>query len=58
MPYSTKATQFMLARAHGWEPSNPKLRKLSPEKARELLEESGDIDTEAQRKALRRMKEK
>ncbi len=40
MPYSEKAERFFRARAHGWTPSDPKLRKLSPSKAGELLEHS------------------
>lgn len=53
MPYSERAERFMRARAHGWEPDDPKLRRLSPRKAKELLAEAGET-TQDQAEALAR----
>ncbi len=39
MPYTAKANRFFRARAHGFVPDDPKLRKLSPDKAAELAVE-------------------
>lgn len=53
MPYSPKATRFFRAREHGFVPDDPKLRKLNPTKAGELLDEA-KARKEGQKRAIKR----
>lgn len=45
MPYTEKAKNFFRARAHGFEPSDPKLQHLSQDKAKELSAEADKTAT-------------
>lgn len=56
MPYSAKAERFFRARAHGFVPDDPKLRKLSPAKAADLSDESAK--TSGQKRAVKSMRGK
>jgi len=55
MPYSEKQERFFRARAHGFVPDNPELKRLTPKKAKDLLDESKTTEAEGQKRALRRM---
>lgn len=56
MPYSPKQEKFFRARAHGFVPDDPKLRKLSPAEASKLSDEAAK--TRGQKEAIKRMRRK
>lgn len=52
MPWTEKQERYFRAVEHGWKPSKGK-KKLSPQKAKELLDEAKSVEDKAQKKALR-----